>query len=361
MKKLITASLLIISIVGLLFSTNYFLNKSENDKIANSGQNVLNLYNWGDYIDPALLKKFTDQTGYKVNYETFDSNEAMYTKIKQGGNNYDLTIPSEYMIEKLKSEDLLMPLDHSKLTGLDNFDSRFMNKPFDPGNQYSVPYFWGTLGIVYNDQYIKEGEIQHWDDLWKNQYQDSIMLIDSARDVLGFTLISMGKSVNSKSEADLAAAQGKLTTLMPNVKAIIADEIKMYMGQSEAKIAVTYSGEAAAAIEQNSHLHYVVPSEGSNLWFDNIVIPKTAKNIDAAYSFINFMSEPENAAQNALYIGYATPNAKAIELLPAEIKNDRQFYPDDATIERLQIYQNLGPKWTQKYNDIFLEFKMTRR
>ena len=361
MRRLLAAALIIFSAVGLLFTSNYFIDRNENAKIANAGKDVLNLYNWGDYIDPALLKKFTSQTGIKVNYETFDSNEAMYTKIKQGGTSYDLAIPSEYMIEKLRAENLLLPLDHSKLNGLENYDPRFMDKSFDPGNQYSIPYFWGTLGIIYNDQYIDDGEIQHWDDLWKSEYKDSVMLIDSARDVLGFTLISMGQSVNTKNLADLAAAQGKLTTLMPNVKAIIADEIKMYMAQDEAKIAVTYSGEAAAAISQNSHLKYVVPSEGSNLWFDNIVIPKTAKNIDAAYAFVNFISEPENAAQNALYIGYATPNAKALELLPAEIRNDRQFYPDDATIENLQIYQNLGPKWTQKYNDIFLEFKMTRR
>ncbi|MGX7051375.1 ABC transporter substrate-binding protein [Leuconostoc palmae] len=359
MKKLITGIIAIITIVIILFGIQRYL--AMKTGTGESSDKVLNLYNWGDYIDPDLLTKFTKETGYKVSYETFDSNEAMYTKIKQGGTSYDLTIPSDYMIQKMKSENLLLPLDHSRLTGLSNYDSRFMNQSFDKNNKYSLPYFWGTLGIIYNDKYVKANQVQHWDDLWSPQFKNQIMLIDSARDALGIALITQNKSVNDKSEADLAAAQAKLTALMPNVKAVIADEIKMYMAQNEAAIAVTYSGEASEALSNNSHLHYVVPTEGSNLWFDNIVMPKTAKHKDAAYAFINFMSNPENAAQNAKYIGYATPNKKALSFLPKDIRNDKQFYPDERTVSHLQVYDNLGQKWTEKYNDAFLEFKMTQR
>lgn len=359
MKKLLSSVVGILIVVALLISAQHYF--SAQTGTGDKSGKVLNLYNWGDYIDPALLKKFTKETGYKVSYETFDSNEAMYMKIKQGGTSYDLAVPSEYMIEKMKADDLLLPLDHSKLTGLTNYDSRFLNQSFDRGNKYSVPYFWGTLGIIYNDKYVKAKDIQHWDDLWSSKFKNQIMLIDSARDVLGITLITQGKSVNNKSVADLAAAQGKLTTLMPNVKAIIADEIKMYMAQDEAAIAVTYSGEAAEAMDKNSHLHYVVPSEGSNLWFDNIVMPKNAKHKAAAYAFLNFMSEPKNAAQNAEYIGYATPNKKALSLLPKSVREDKQFYPDEKTVRNLQTYDDLGQKWTEKYNDAFLEFKMTQR
>jgi len=315
MKRLISLAVLILAIsLGLgLWSQN--LQKSQGA----TGDNTLNFANWGDYIDPALITKFEKQTGYHINLETFDSNEAMFTKIQQGGTSYDLTVPSEYMIEKMKKANLLVPLDHKRLTGLKNYGPQFMNKSFDPGNKYSVPYFWGTLGIIYNDKFVKAGEIQHWDDLWNPRYKNSIMLIDSARDILGFSLVSLGKSMNTTDAPTLQAAKGKLDQLAPNVKAVVADEIKMYMAENEAPLAVDWSGEAADMLANNKHLHYVVPSEGSNLWFDNLVIPKTAKHYKAIYAFLNFMSEPKNAAQNAEYVGYATPNAKAKALLPKAV------------------------------------------
>lgn len=362
MKKLIYAALGILAVALLLWlGAEHFANDQDSAAGTSKSSRVLNLYNWGDYIDPALITKFEKQTGYRVNYETFDSNEAMFTKVKQGGTSYDLTVPSDYMIQKMKNAHLLLPIDHKKLTTYKNINPRFLNQPFDRGNKYSVPYFWGTLGIVYNDKYIKASQVQHWDDLWKPEFKDDLMLIDSARDVLGFTLISQGKSVNDTNTADLQAAKGKLDALMPNVKAIVADEIKMYMAQEEAPLAVTYSGEASEMIEQNPHLHYVVPSEGANLWFDNLVIPKTAKHLDAAYAFINFINEPANAAQNAEYIGYSTPNTPAEALLPKAVRDDKQFYPAESTMNHLQVYQDLGQAKTEEYNDLFLEFKMTNR
>lgn len=359
MKKLVVGIVSICTVVLILFGAQHYLSSKTGTNV--SSDKVLNLYNWGDYIDPELLKKFTKETGYKVSYETFDSNEAMYTKIKQGGTSYDLTVPSDYMIQKMKKEKLLLPLDHSKLTGIRNYDTRFLNQPFDRGNRYSLPYFWGTLGIIYNDEYVNARDIQHWDDLWSPKFKNQIMMIDSARDALAIALITQDKSVNTTSRADLASAQAKLTALMPNVKAIIADEIKMYMAQNEAAIAVTYSGEASEALTHNKHLHYVVPSEGSNLWFDNVVMPKTAKHQAAAYAFLNFMSDPKNAAQNAEYIGYATPNKKAEKLLPKKVQQDKQFYPDDQTVKHLQVYDDLGQLWTEQYNDAFLEFKMSQK
>lgn len=363
MKKLLFSIASILAIVLLLFGLRMQLDRSDNVNSKNSdGQDkVLNLYNWGDYIDPELLDQFTKETGYKVIYETFDSNEAMYTKIKQGGTNYDLAVPSDYMIEKLRKEHLLIPLDHKRLTGFKNYDKKFLNLSFDPHNKYSLPYFWGTLGIVYNDQLIGKEKITSWDDLWNPNLKKKIMLIDSARDDLGFTLISQGKSVNTKSMKTLEAAKAKLDRLMPNVKAIVADEMKMYMAQSEAAVAVTYSGEAADMLNANKHLHYVVPSQGTNLWFDNLVIPKTAKHLDAAYAFLNFISRPDIAAKNAEYIGYATPNQAAMKYIPKEIKEDPQFYPSAKIINKSQVYTDLGPYWTEKYNDFFLEFKMLNK
>ncbi|MCJ0604227.1 ABC transporter substrate-binding protein, partial [Enterococcus cecorum] len=225
---------------------------------------------------------------------------------------------------------------------------------------YSIPYFWGTLGIVYNDKFVDGKDIQSWDDLWRPELRNNVMLIDGAREVIGLGLNSLGYSLNSKNDKQLQEAVNKLRKITPNVKAIVADEIKMYMANEESAVAVTFSGEAADMMYENEHLHYVIPKEGSNLWFDNMVIPKTAKNIQGAYDFMNFMLEPKNAAQNAEYIGYSTPNKKAMKLLPKEITSDKQFYPSDELMKHLEVYDNLGSKYLGIYNDLFLELKMYR-
>ncbi len=358
MKKLLTMFFGIVALCGLLFFTSHQLSESQGSVTT---KNTLNLFNWGDYIDPALIKKFEKETGYHVQYETFDSNEAMYTKIKQGGTSYDLAVPSDYMIEKMRKAHLLLPIDRSKLTNFKNLDPLFLHKSFDQENRYSIPYFWGTLGIIYNDRKVQANEMQHWQDLWNPKWRDSLMLVDSARDIMGMALISQGHSVNTTNTAEMVAAQKKLDQLSGNVKAIVADEIKLYMIQNEAPIAVTWSGEASEMLAGNSHLHYVVPNEGGNLWFDNMVIPKTAKNKKAAYAFMNFMLRPQNAAQNAEYVGYATPNKAAKQLLPASIRNDRQFYPPESTIKNLEVYADLGATKVEEYNDLFLKFKMYRQ
>ncbi|MSD83354.1 extracellular solute-binding protein [Lactobacillus curvatus] len=353
MNKLGRITLAILVVCAALWFGTVELQKSQ----GYTKSNTLTLYNWGDYIDPALIKKFEKQTGYHVSVETFDSNEAMYTKIKQGGTAYDLAVPSEYMIEKMRKANLLKPIDHQRLIGYQNIGKDFLNQPFDPGNKYSLPYFWGTLGIIYNDQLVKQ-PLTHWSDLWSPDYRGQIMVVDSARDMMAVGLIENGQSVNSTNPVVLRAAKDKLDQMAPNVKAIVADEIKMYMVQNEASVAVTWSGEAAEMLANNPHLHYVIPEEGSNLWFDNLVIPKTAKHEKAAYAFLNFMLAPKNAAQNAEYIGYSTPNIPAKALLPAATRKNPGYYPSQKVIERLQVYKDLAPTAVGRYNDLFLEFKM---
>ncbi|MDS9117843.1 extracellular solute-binding protein, partial [Streptococcus pneumoniae] len=187
------------------------------------------------------------------------------------------------------------------------------------------------------------------------------MLFDGAREVLGLGLNSLGYSLNSKDPQQLEETVDKLYKLTPNIKAIVADEMKGYMIQNNAAIGVTFSGEASQMLEKNENLRYVVPTEASNLWFDNMVIPKTVKNQDAAYAFINFMLKPENALKNAEYVGYSTPNLPAKELLPEETKEDKAFYPDAETMKHLEIYEKFDHKWTRKYSDLFLQFKMYRK
>lgn len=354
MKKLLAVIISILALCGALALGNVALNQ----RPGHSSDRLLTIYNWGDYIDPALITKFEKQTGYKVDYETFDSNESMLTKIRQGGTNYDLVVPSEYTVQRMKREHLIAPLDHRRLTNFHYIAPQFLNQPFDRGNRYSVPYFWGTLGIIYNDQKVSAADVQHWSQLWNPRLKNNLMLIDSARDVFAMALISQGHSVNTTNYQTLKRAQGHLRTLTPNVKAIVADEMKMYMEQDEAAVGVTYSGDAREMMSVNHHLHYVVPSEGSNIWFDNMVIPKAAKNKKAAYAFINFMLEPENAAKNARYVGYATPNAAAKKLLPKKITENQAFYPPVKTMQHLQTYRDLPLKTLGEYNDLFLEFKM---
>lgn len=355
MRRLYTFLAGIVAIVAVLFSISSVMKHQ-----SGSASDKLVIYNWGDYIDPDLLKAFTKETGIEVQYETFDSNEAMYAKIKQGGTTYDIAVPSDYMIDRMSKENLLVKLDHSKIKGLDAIGSEFLGHSFDPNNDYSIPYFWGTVGIIYNKTMVNEAP-EHWEDLWKEEYRNDILLVDGAREVLGFGLSSFGYSVNSKDPVELAVVKAKLNELTPNIKAIVGDELKGYMIQGDAAIGVSFSGEASEMLDGNEDLAYVVPSEGSNLWFDNIVIPKTAKHYDEAYAFINFMLEPEHAAQNAEYIGYATPNNKAKALLPKDITSNKAFYPDQETIQNLEVYDNLGKDWLGKYNDLYLQFKMYRK
>ncbi|MFB9325724.1 PotD/PotF family extracellular solute-binding protein [Paenibacillus aurantiacus] len=342
--------------LGLMYATS-LLNSSQ----GYSGGNTLTIYNWGDYIDPDLLAEFEEESGIKVIYQTFDSNEAMMTKIEQGGTTFDVSVPSEYAISKMKEENLLLPIDHGKLPNLKHIDERFMNLSFDPGNEYSVPYFWGTVGIVYNPDLLDGKTPTSWNDLWDPSLRNNILLVDGAREVIGFGLNSLHYSLNDTNEAHLQEAKRKLDALTPNVKAIVGDEIKMLLANEEAAVGVVWSGDASEIMSENEKLDYVVPEEGSNLWFDNMVIPKTARNIEGAYAFMNFMLDPEHAARNAEYVGYSTPNKEALALLPEDISGDTRFYPSPELTEKLEVYDNLGKKMLSHYNELFLEFKMHRK
>ncbi|PLR96506.1 ABC transporter substrate-binding protein [Bacillus sp. T33-2] len=357
MRQLTQVFLAVVLVSAVLLYTISGLNSSQ----GYSSGNTLTVFNWGDYIDAELVKRFEKETGVKVVYETFDSNEAMMTKIEQGGTTYDIAVPSEYTIDKMRQEDLLIPLDHSKLPNLKYIDERFMDLPFDPENKYSIPYFWGTVGIVYNPKMINGKKITSWNDLWDPDLKNEILLIDGAREVIGMGLNSLGYSLNDINKDHLKEAREKLDSLTPNIKAIVGDESRMLLENQEASIGLVWSGVASEIMYENEDLEYVVPKEGSNLWFDNMVIPKTAKNIEAAHQFINFMLDPEIAAQNAEYVSYSTPNKEALKYMPEDMVNDERFYPPPALTEKLEVYENLGKKNLAYYNELFLQFKMHRK
>lgn len=341
--------------IALLFAVKILI--VGNGQISDS--NTLYLYNWGDYIDPDLIDKFEEESGYKVVMETYDSNEAMITKIKQKSTNFDICIPSEYAVEMMRDQGLLEKLDHSKIVGLDNIDERFLDVAYDPGNEYSIPYLWGTFGILYNTKKYQESDFDSWKNLWDKKFEGEILSFDGARETLGIGLLANNLSLNTTDPKKLVEVRDELIGFMGNVKAILADEIRMYMALEEANVGITFSGDASSAIESNENLSYAIPKEGSNIWFDTMVIPKTSKNQKAAYAFINFMLEPENAAQNADYIWYATPNKKALDLIDPEARNDKTLYPDDDVIDKLEVFKALDKESTILYNDLFLDLKIS--
>ncbi len=357
MKQLANAFIAVFLVSFALLYLVFYLNSSQ----GYSGGNTITVFNWGDYIDEELITAFEEESGLKVIYQTFDSNEAMMTKIAQGGTTYDVAVPSEYAVERMRADGLLHELDLSLIPNLVHIDERFLDMPYDPGNRYSIPYFWGTVGIVFNPQFTGDRGFTSWNDLWDPELRNQILLVDGAREVIGMGLNSLGYSLNDTNEEHLLEAKAKLDELTPNIKAIVGDEIKMLLAGEEAAIGVVWSGDAADMMWENEHLDYVIPEEGSNLWFDNMVIPTTAKNVEGAHAFINFMLDPEVGAQNTDYVGYSTPNASALALLDEEVSSDERFYPSVELTERLEVYENLGKRMLGRYNELFLEFKMHRK
>ena len=324
-----------------------------------SAGDTLYVYNWGEYIDPNLLDIFYEETGIRVVYETYDSNEAMMVKVNQGGTPYDVIFPSEYTVEKMIKEDLIMKLDYSRLPNAKNIDSDLAARMPGEITDYSVPYFFGTVGILYNEETAGELDFSTWDTLWDDSLVNEILMVDGAREVLGMALNSMGESLNETDDEILIDATDKLLGLSPNIRGIVGDEIAAMMTENEAQVAVVWSGMAQDIMWENEDLNYTVPEEGSNLWFDAMVIPKTSKNTDGAHQFINFLLDNETAAQNAEWVGYATPNSAALEQLDETVQNDQRFYPEDEQLESLEMYRDLGPKIISRYNELFLQFKMS--
>ena len=302
---------------------------------------TLNVLNWGDYIDPALLQQFEKETGISVKYTTMTSNEEMLVKLASPDCIYDLCFPSDYVIEKLIADDLLYAIDKSNIPNMSNIDSRFLDLSFDPDNTYSIPYMWGTVGILYNTTMVSS-PIDSWTSLWAEQYSGEILMYDSMRDTIGITLKMLGKDINTRDAADVLAAQEALIAQKPLVRAYLTDDIKMELINGSAAMGVVYSGDAVYCIGENPDLAYVVPKEGSNVWFDNMIIPKSASHKTEAEQFINFLCGAEVAAQNSDYIGYSTPNAAALQLMGSDYIDDPTFNPSQEVLDLCQIYHDLG-------------------
>ena len=323
-----------------------------------SAKRELKVYNWGDYIDPEILKSFEKETGIHVIYDTFATNEDMYVKVKSGGSDYDVAIPSDYMISRLLRDGLLEKIDFSKVPNYSKIGAKYKNLDFDPKNEYSVPYMWGTVGIAYNKKMVTE-PVDSWGILWDAKYAKQIFMLDSPRDSIGITLKYLGYSLNTGNEVELAVAGKKLVEQKPLVLAYLVDEAKDKMIAGEGALAVVWSGDAMFMMEKNKDIAYAIPKEGTNLWFDAMVILKGTKHKAEAEEFINYMTRPDVAKKNVEYIGYASPIPEVESKLPEDVRKNIAAYPDAELLKNAEVFNDLTENMP-KYDKVWTEVKVAQ-
>ena len=318
------------------------------------------VYNWGEYIDPETIRMFEEESGIRVIYDEFETNESMYPKVESGAVAYDIACPSDYMISRMIQNGMLSEIDYDKMPNArDNIGTQYyeQSRGFDPDNKYSVPYCWGTVGILYNKTMVEE-PITRWEQLWDEKYADNILMQDSVRDSFMVAEKLNGFSMNTLDPAELEIAKNALIRQKPLVQAYVVDQVRDKMIGGEAAIGVIYSGEAIYTQRENSDLVYVVPEEGTNVWIDSWVILKNAPNKANAEKFIDFMCRPDIALQNFDYITYSTPNTAARELIEdEEIKNSEIAFPDLSQYDNLETYVYLGEDGDEFYNELWKEVK----
>ena len=324
-----------------------------------SAKEKLYVFNWGDYIDPDVIKLFEKEyPQYKVVYDTFDTNETMYQKLVSTNIPYDVVIPSDYMVSRLIKEDRLLKLDKSKLTNYSKIMDNLKGTDFDPSEEYSVAYMWGTLGIVYNKKLVNGDNIDSWTKLWDEKYKGSILMLDSVRDTMGLTLAMLGYSMNTTDAAEVEAAGKKLAEQKPLVAQYGVDDIKQPMINGNYALCVEYSGDALWMMGQNEDLEYVIPKEGSNIWIDSMVIPNTSKNTEGAHLFIDFMCRTDIAVKNAEYIEYSTPQREALEEMDDYYKDSHVFNPSEEELSKVESFVDLGES-VSLYNKAWEELRLT--
>ncbi|MBD5518950.1 MAG: ABC transporter substrate-binding protein [Lachnospiraceae bacterium] len=318
------------------------------------------VYNWGEYIDPETIRMFEEESGIRVIYDEFETNESMYPKVESGAVAYDIACPSDYMISRMIQNGMLSEIDYDKMPNArNNIGAQYyeQSRGFDPDNKYSVPYCWGTVGILYNKTMVEE-PITRWEQLWDEKYADNILMQDSVRDSFMVAEKLNGFSMNTLDPAELEIAKNALIQQKLLVQAYVVDQVRDKMIGGEAAIGVIYSGEAIYTQRENSDLVYVVPEEGTNVWIDSWVILKNAPNKANAEKFIDFMCRPDIALQNFDYITYSTPNTAARELIEdEEIKNSEIAFPDLSQYDNLETYVYLGEDGDEFYNELWKEVK----
>lgn len=310
--------------------------------LAVAGEKVY-IYNWTEYIPESVLKQFTKETGIEVVYSTYESNETMYAKlklIKEDG--YDVVFPSTYFVSRMGQEGLLQPLDHTLLPNMKALDPRLLDKPYDRGNVYSLPYTWGSTGIAYNSSVLPAGEVSSWKDLWNPKYKGQLLLQDDMREVFHMALKIQGHSSNTIDPKEIESAYLLLKDLMPNVLLFNSDSPRLPFLAGEVNVGMMWNGEAWMALQENPAIRYVYPREGANLWVDSYVIPKTARNIKNAHTFINFMMKPEVAKICIEENGYASPVTTALPLLDEDVRTSLTIFPTTEIMNNGEFQTDVG-------------------
>lgn len=315
---------------------------------------TINVYNWGEYISNGdddsldINALFEELTGIRINYTQFDTNESLYAKLKSGGTTYDVIFPSDYMVSRMIDEDMLEPLDFENIPNFQYISEKFKNPSYDPENLYSVPYTWGTVGLIYNYDMLGF-DPDSWDIMWDENYAKQILQFSNSRDAFAIALLRLGYSINTEDKLELDQAAQMLKEEKPMVQAYVMDQIFDKMQGNEAAIAPYYAGDAINMMAVNDSLRFVIPKEGTNLFFDAVCIPKHKEDTEesrlrklASEMYINFLNEPDIAAANIEYIQYSTPNDAALALLDEETRNNPIAYPSDELLENTEVYVNLS-------------------
>ena len=324
---------------------------------------TINVYNWGQYISDGtdgyidVNKAFTEATGIEVNYMTFDSNETMYTKLKTGGSTYDVIIPSDYMVARLIAEDMLEELDYSNIPNYALVDEAYKNTSFDPENKYSVPYTWGTVGVIYNTKYVDEADTGSWDLLWNEKYSGKILMFDNPRDAFAIAQFLLGIDINTEDADELRSASYKLIEQKPLVQGYVMDQIFSKMEREEAWIAPYYAGDYLLMAEENPDLAFYFPEEGFNLFIDAMCIPKGCQNKEAAEAYINFLCDPEISGENLDYLGYSTPISEAKQYMDPDVAASEIAYPTEETLSNGRAFINLSAETSQLTDSLWLQVK----
>lgn len=321
-----------------------------------TGENgVVNVYNWGEYIDLDLLKEFENETGIKVNYNTYESNEQMYSVLRQGGVNYDVVIPSDYMISRMIDEDMLEPLNFDNIPNFALVEDNLKNPVYDPGNIYSVPYTWGTVGIIYDPN--KVGEVTGWDALFDEANAGQVLMFDNSRDAMGIALMYLGYSINTTDLDELNEAGRLLQKQKPILQGYVMDQIFDKLESGEAAIGPYYAGDYLIMLENNPDLKFCVPESGTNVFVDAMCVLKGAENKDNAEKFIDFMTGTDSSARNAAVIGYTSPNREVRDILELTELSESIIYPSEEMLAKCEAYVNLPKEILDFYDSIWISIK----
>ena len=345
MMKKIVSVLFAVIVIALSCSASFGVAAKQIDVSKLKGTEI-NVYNWGEYISDGaedtldVNKEFEKETGIKVNYTTYDSNENMYNKIKGGGANYDIIIPSDYMIERMIDEDMLEKINFDNIPNYKNIIPKYKNLYFDPKNEYSVPYNVGMVGLIYNTKMV-EGTPDSWSIMWDEKYKGQVLMFNNSRDAFGIAQFLLGIDVNTTSEKDWKKAYEKLKEQKPVVQSYVMDDVFNKMEGGEAAIAAYYAGDCIGMAENNPDLAFVYPKEGTNIFVDSICIPKGCQNKDAAELYINFLLRGDIALANAECLCYATPNRAVLDNEEYSFRDNEMLYPDEEHTPPTEYFHNL--------------------